>query len=149
MKLLPPPKAKIYEALSAVLDGRVEVVGPQRAVVSSSSGENRYTVTWSEDLSAFGSSDKATIFQGYIGYPIIAVLLQIGMLDFDAGLASPLKGVNWKKINADFRRDYDRAVDSVLAGIGDAEVAVLRAMVDRIAANLARLELERLGSRKP
>jgi len=39
-----PPKAKVYDALSAVADRRVLMKGPNEAEVVSSSGDRTYTV---------------------------------------------------------------------------------------------------------
>ena len=44
-----PPKAKVYEALSAVADGRVTMIGAGAAKVLSSSRDKVYTVRWSEN----------------------------------------------------------------------------------------------------
>ena len=77
-----PPKVKIYEALSAVGDKRVHIGDQQTAEVVSSSGTKSYTVGWSEDLRQFNSNDNASYWQGYTGYPIIAVLYLLGELDY-------------------------------------------------------------------
>ncbi len=47
-----PPKAKIYEALTAVADGRVKLTGGETAEVLSSDGTKTYIVEWSADLRA-------------------------------------------------------------------------------------------------
>ena len=44
-----PPLAKVFEAWSALADGRVALdAEKRRASVASSNGEKAYTVTWSE-----------------------------------------------------------------------------------------------------
>ncbi|MBN2283824.1 MAG: hypothetical protein JXO48_08030 [Deltaproteobacteria bacterium] len=109
-----PPKAKVYEALSALADERVAITGPTSAQVESSSRNRTYDVTWSEDLREITSNDNASYWQGYMGYPIIAVLMKLGRLPFDDRIAGMLAGVPWKAINDRFKRDYDRATDHVL-----------------------------------
>ena len=109
-----PPKAKIYEALSAVADQRVSITGPTAAQVQSSSHDKLYDVEWSDDISEITSNDNASHWQGYIGYPIIAVLLKIGKLSFNIHIAELLAGVPWKVINDQFKRDYDKAINHVL-----------------------------------
>ena len=69
-----PPKAKVYEALSAVADGRVTLMGGEKAEVVSSDGTKTYHVEWSPDSNQITSNDNASYWQGYLGYPIIAVL---------------------------------------------------------------------------
>ncbi len=45
-----PPKAKIYEALSAVGDHRVKIKEDDTAEVVSSDGSKTYLVEWSPDV---------------------------------------------------------------------------------------------------
>ena len=145
-----PPKAKVYEALSAVASNRVARVGPTSAEVRSSSGEKTYIVEWSEDFSAITSNDNASYWQGYIGYPIIAVLMALGKLAYNASEAAYLAGVHWKKINDEFKRDYAKAVDVVLAAAEEkgANRASIAASVDQIYADLQKLGLQRSGAKK-
>ncbi|MBR7517949.1 hypothetical protein KC217_19935, partial [Mycobacterium tuberculosis] len=76
MSKWPLPKIeKVYEALSAVLDGRVELKAERSAAVTSSSRDKAYTVEWSDDDKKIISNDNATYYQGYMGYPIIAVVI--------------------------------------------------------------------------
>jgi len=112
-----PPKAKIYEALTAVADGRVNLKGDETAEVLSSDGTKTYIVEWSADLGQITSNDNASYWQGYIGYPIIAVLMVLGRLDFDGTVAQALSGIAWKKIESQVRNDYDKAVERVLLNL--------------------------------
>jgi hypothetical protein len=145
-----PPKAKVYEAISAVADGRVRIVGPTRAEVVSSSGDRTYRVEWSDDMRRITSNDNASFWRGYAGYPIIAVLMKAGRILFDSEIAAKLGGVPWKRINAKFRGDYEKAVDSVLGSIeergGDRDRIVREA--DNIYEQLSELHLERLLKRE-
>ena len=81
MKKLPPLE-KVFEAYSAIADGRVAVDG-QEARVRSSDGAKEYTVTWDGDV--YASDDSTTYWQGYAGYPVLAVLL---LPAFAAGVAA-------------------------------------------------------------
>jgi hypothetical protein len=148
-----PPKGKIYEALSALGDGRVVMVGERTAQVTSSARDKTYTVEWSEDGEGITSNDNASHWQGYLGYPILAVLMLRGQLSYSPSVASLLAGVPWKRLNDEFRRDYDRAVEHVLEAIvkeGGGRQRV-EAEVDRIMAQVVGLRLEKLlpGERPP
>jgi hypothetical protein len=145
-KLRLPPRAKIYEALSAVMDGRVTFISETAAEVVSSSRDKIYTVKWNADLTKITSNDNASHWQGYLGYPIIAVLLAAGRLDLDWQTARHLSGIPWKTINKQFRNDYDRAVNSVLKSLGEKNVDVqaIRDEVEKIMTVLGRLDLEKL-----
>ena len=140
-----PPIAKVYEALSAVADGRVRIAGPARAQVVSSSGDKTYTVEWSDPLREITSDDNASYWQGYAGYPIIAVLLATGRITYDPATARRLAGVPWRQINDRFKRDYDRAVESVLDDIAAAggDRAAITREAEAIYRQLEGLELER------
>jgi len=145
-----PPKAKIYEALSAVADGRVKLKEGQQAEVVSSSGTKTYLVEWSEDRSAITSNDNASYWQGYMGYPIIAILMLLGRLSFKKEVADLLSGIPWKKINKQFRNDYTKATESVLAQLEAKGVPreTVTSEVDRIMAQIEKLELEKLPRRR-
>lgn len=52
-----PPLQKVYEAWSALADGRVEM-GEDEATATSSNGAKHYTVSWSEDT--YSSNDNAS-----------------------------------------------------------------------------------------
>jgi hypothetical protein len=145
-----PPKAKIYEALSAVADGRTKLTGDRKADVVSSGGTKTYVVEWSEDLSGITSNDNASYWQGYMGYPIIAALILLEKLNFKQEVAQLLAGIPWKKINQQFRNDYDKAVEAVLGNLeakGIQREAVV-SEVDSIMAQLEKLELEKLPRRR-
>jgi hypothetical protein len=147
-----PPIAKVYEALSAVADGRVKLTSETTAEVQSSARDKTYTVRWADGApsgSPYGrgitSNDNATRWQGYTGYPIVAVLLQVGRLSYDPAVAAALAGVPWHSLNERFKRDYDAAIDHVLAQIREAggDPGAVRAEAERIYAALAELQLER------
>lgn len=142
MKRLPPIE-KIYEALTAVADGRVIVDGdPQRsegyAKVTSSDGTRTYDLSW--DVSTYSSNDNATYWQGYPGYPVIALLMVRGKLPYDEALARNFAGVNWTELNSLHRNDYAAAVSQVIAERGlDPEVTSTE--VQSIYSNLGRLPI--------
>lgn len=138
-----PPIAKVYEALSAVADGRVEIQSEDTATVRSSDGSKTYTVRWSKNRKVFSSTDNASKFGHYIGYPIIAVLVELGDLPADRSLAGHLAKVPWKQLNDRFKRDYEAAVDHALA-VAESEgvdIADIRRMATDMHARLASLEL--------
>jgi hypothetical protein len=89
-----PPKAKIYEALSAVAESRVRIGDGNTATVLSSAGDKAYMVRWNPELTRISSNDNASFYQGYMGYPIVAVLMLIGKLRFSREVASHLAGIN-------------------------------------------------------
>ena len=148
----PTPAAKVYEAFGAVADGRVHRLAGACAEVESSARDRSYTVEWSDDLTSVTSNDNASYWQGYLGYPALAVLLTIGALHADEAVVALFAGVPWHELNRRFKRDYDAAVDSVLAALAEDGVDRHRvvAEVDAVLAQLAALEPQRPPrSRRP
>lgn len=145
-----PPIEKVYEALSAVADGRVTLRPDERqATVASSNGAKAYTVAWSEDGSTYSSNDNATYWQGYAGYPVIAVLMEQGILPVDRAVADGFAHVNWTELNASHRRDYASAVRTVVEE-RDLDAARAEAAARSAYDALASLDLVvKRGSAKP
>jgi hypothetical protein len=110
-----PPLAKIYEALGAIGDGRVHLTDPSHATVISSSGDKTYTVELDSETRQISSNDNASYWQGYLGYPAIAVLILHGLYSPQPETLKALSGVPWKKLNTRYRNDYARTLDDVLA----------------------------------
>jgi len=158
----PPPAAKVYEAFSAVADGRVHLgaeveqggsaQGGQAgsAEVESSGRDRRYVVEWSAGVTSITANDNASYWQGYLGYPAVAVLLAIGALRADRTIVDLLAGVPWHELNARFKRDYDAAVDSVLSDLErrGADRGRIEREVDDVLAQLARLSPQRPPRRR-
>lgn len=145
-----PPKAKIYEALTAVADGRVTLTGVGQAEVVSSAGTKTYVVEWSADRQAIVSNDNASYWQGYMGYPIVAVLMVLGTVDYAPEVAARLAGIPWQQINKKFRNNYEKAAAAVLESLREqgADPQAIRAEVDRIMSSLERLSLQKLPRRR-
>lgn len=134
MKL--PPKEKILEAYSAIADGRIEM-HENSAEVFSSDRSKTYLVEWNGNQ--FASSDPATYWQSYPGYPVIAVLLKMGKLPFEEEKVSSMAGIPWKKLNDAHKRDYAAAAAEAMKDIPEKEEIL--AMAERGNEELAKLDL--------
>ncbi len=109
--LRPPPRIKVLEALSSIADGRISAVNNE-ARVSSSSGEREYHVVVTGDLRAY-SNDNGTLYRGYVGYPIIALLMMRGVIPYDEAIARALSGIPWRTLNETYKR-YEVVEEIVL-----------------------------------
>ena len=108
MKKLPPIE-KIYEAWSAIEDGRITLLDDgTQAVVTSSDGAKSYRVVRQieDGKIIYRSNDKATYWQGYPGYPVIAMLMMEKQLALDLTVAGWFAGVNWHEVNMAHKSDY-------------------------------------------
>ena len=106
-----PPIEKVHEAYGALADGRVRMEEGS-AAVTSSDGAKQYAVIWEGDT--YSSNDNASYWQGYMGYPVIAVLMMQGRLPYDADIAADFKGINWKERNAARRNKYAVVVAEIM-----------------------------------
>ena len=110
-----PPIEKMLEAYTAIADGHVKLENDQ-ALVTSSNETKTYTVTFHDNT--YTSNDNASYWQGYLGYPGIAVLMLQGKLPYDKELAQQFAGVDWNKINQEYKRNYAQAADAVMTAKG-------------------------------
>lgn len=133
------PIEKVYEAYSAIADERVTLTGDRNeAKVTSSNGTKTYTVTWADN--AYTSNDNASYWQGYAGYPIIAVLMLQGRLTLDREAAALFAGVDWTELNKRHKRDYAAAVAEVVAERGY-DAAKMETAASRVQEELRRLDI--------
>lgn len=137
MKKLPPIE-KVYEAWTAITDGRIQLHDNQ-ATVSSSDDSKEYTVRF--DGNRYASDDNATYWQGYPGYPVIAVMMLKGILPFDKEEAEKWKGVNWKAVNTKFKNKYAEAVKAVAEERG-INMDEARKAAENVMEKLSHLDIE-------
>ncbi|MBQ6492349.1 MAG: hypothetical protein IJI92_00565 [Erysipelotrichaceae bacterium] len=142
------PIEKIYEAFSALADGRVEFSDDvNEAHVQSSNGKKSYTVVWEGDV--YSSNDNATYWQAYPGYPLIAVLIRQGRVKADEKALPYFKNINWHELNTRFKRDYAKAFEHVMNERGY-DVDVLKKAADEVYEQLKELDITiRRGKNRP
>jgi len=144
-----PPIAKIYEALGAIADGRVKVDG-NKAEVTSSKHDKVYLITYDRVLNGIASNDNASYWQGYLGYPAIAVLLDIGVVEVGPEVIDLFKEIPWKDLNTQFKGDYDKTMDLVLDQIKEKHGQdTVDKVKDEVEAVLAKIENLNLAKLKP
>ena len=103
-RLRQPPRIKALEALAAVADGRVERLGDKAFLVRSSDGSRVYRVYVDPERGVAYSDDNGTRLRGYIGYPIIAALILMGLVPRDDLLAEALRGIPWRRLNEELKK---------------------------------------------
>lgn len=140
-----PPKEKILEAYSAIADKRIEM-HENSAEVHSSDASKTYLVEWDGDT--FASSDPATYWQSYPGYPVLAVLLKQGRLPLDEELIQPMAGIPWKKLNDAHKRDYAAAAEKAMKDIENKEAVLKLAEEGNRALETLNLTLKRKLKKK-
>ncbi len=166
-----PPPIKVYEALGAVGDGRVRAIDgarvgaidgararainhdapPARWEVASSDAAKTYSVEISADGRELSSNDNASYWQGYLGYPGIAVLIARGALPASAEATRALAGIPWKELNRRFKNAYTRTTAEVARFVAErgGDFEAIRAEATAILEALADLAPERGARRRP
>jgi hypothetical protein len=119
-----PPRIKVLEALGAIGDNRIDFKDDRLAIVVSSDGSRRYTVFVDSEKRTVFSTDNGTVYKGYVGYPIISVLMLKGLLPFNKEYAEKLRGINWRSLNEKYKKYF--IVEKIVKNIfkkkgGDAE----------------------------
>ncbi len=119
MKL--PPLEKILEAWSAIGAGRIRLLSPPdadsgEALVDSSDASKSYMLSW--DGHTYRSTDNATVWQAYPGYPVLALLMLQGLLPLPQEYAKLLASVNWHKLNKEARGNYAQAASEAFKALG-------------------------------
>lgn len=147
MKWRLPAEPKIYEAITAVITGKVELTGENNAKVWSSSGNKFYTITFDPDIPAIMSNDNSSYWKGELGYPSIAYLMNRNLISYDSELAAGLAGIFWKDINQKHKNDFHLALQSVLADLDSEYCGTLEILVNKVMAELEHLGLEMLGNK--
>ena len=109
-----PPRIKVYEALGAIADGRVELVDEHSARVHSSARQKTYDVSWNWEQNEMASNDNGSYWQKYLSYPGLAVLMMLAKLPYEEKYAQALKDISWGNLNEEMRRDYGKVEGYVL-----------------------------------
>lgn len=146
MKWKHPPVPKIYEALGTVVDGRIELNG-DTAKVFSSSGQKFYEVQYDPAENAIMANDNASYWQGYLGYPAIAMLFKLGVLEYKPEMAELLKGIAWKDLNQKFKNNFEKTVAHIEESMSDEDREKLHAYTSQIDKDIKKLNLSLLGNK--
>ncbi len=146
MKWKKPPRIKIYEALGSVADKRIEILG-NTAKVYSSSGNKFYEVSFDGERNAIMANDNGSYWHGYLGYPAIAFLFKVGLLELKPDIANLLAGIKWKDLNQKFKNDFDKTLEYIGESFDAAEKNIILSYVEEIEQKIVELDLNLLGDK--
>ncbi|MFA6602758.1 MAG: hypothetical protein WCT01_03050 [Candidatus Shapirobacteria bacterium] len=145
-----PHISKIYEALTAIADSRIELDGPNKAKCFSSSKGKFYETEYDSATNQIMSNDNTAYYTDSVSYPMIALLMLNGKIEYDQSLLETLKGIYWKDINQKFKNNYDQAIEFVLTDLSNkgVDISSLKLKIDNIFSNVCNLELSFLGPKR-
>jgi len=145
-----PPIEKVYEAFSVLADSRYEILSEGKAKVTSSAGDKHYSVSWTIDNEQniiINSNDNASRWQGYTGYPIIAILMILNRIKYDKEIIGHFKSINWNDLNKKHKNNYARVVDLILSELDSKTAVNIRNEADRIYSQVRTLKLSKPTSK--
>lgn len=167
-----PPEFKVYEALGALADNRIELVNKnekltlednpskEKVVVENdeniiearqfSSTKNKfYTIKYNPATSQIMTNDNATWFVGYLGYPALSLLLYIGSINFNKDILPYFKNIPFKEINQKNKNVFSKTqleINKILEDKG-LSTKLIETEVSSIFNQLANLALKPLGKK--
>lgn len=141
---------KIYEALSAIADERIKLESNKIAKVYSTSGNKFYTVEYDKENRLIISDDNSAYYADTLSYPMIAMLMLLGEIEYNKELLQYLKGIKWKDLNQKYKNDYDKSTREVLESLKSKGVDIepLEKEVERIYSKVKELKLGFLGEKR-
>lgn len=110
-----PHISRIYEALTAIADNRIEING-NRAKCYEFGNDRVYDIQYDPVNGSIMSNDNAAFYTYSLSYPIIAYLMLIGKIPYQKKLLEIFKDVCWKDINQHFKNNYDKSIRFLLEG---------------------------------
>jgi hypothetical protein len=148
-----PPKEKIYEAFSVLAEERY-TISEKSATIKSSDQLKEYLVEWITDdksgkILKIISNDNASYWQGYPGYPIIAILMITDGIQYNKEIIHYFRDIPWKALNRSAKNDYASVVQKILARIEDKKaVGIITSEADHIFQQIEKLKIGKLSANK-
>lgn len=134
-----PPIEKIAESYTAIIDNRIELHADY-AICFSSDKSKSYEIRWKDKT--YYSNDNSTYWQGYIGYPVIAVLMLKGKLPLNKEILKYFKGINWKELNKKHKNKYSEALNEVLNNITAEDKKLINKEINYVYEQIKKLDIE-------
>ena len=133
-----PPIEKIAEAYTAIIDNRV-TMKDREAIVLSSNRKKEYIVRWNDSF--YYSSDNATYWQGYAGYPVIAVLMLQKRLSLDKSILKYFSNISWNDLNKKYKRDYSKVMNLILEKYDENTRNHIKTAINKVYLELEQLDI--------
>lgn len=134
-----PPIEKIPEAYTAIVDERISI-NENLATVTSSDKKKEYIIKWQDNL--YYSNDASTYWQGYIGYPVIAVLMLQNKLSLNKKIAEYFKNINWNQLNKENKRNYRLSLEIALKELSKEEKEEIERELEKVFKEIQELDIE-------
>lgn len=119
------------------------------AHVYSSSRNKYYDVSYDPESHVVSSNDNLSYFVGYLGYPPIAYLMELGVIKYDSTIATSLSDFPWKDVNQKNKNNFEKTNDIAIekAEARGVQREAVEAEVERIYQQIVDLDLVKPGKR--
>ena len=141
-----PHIEKIYEALTAIAEGRIEKHG-KTAKCFTSNNNKFYDIKYDPIIGSINSNDNEAYYTHSLSYPMIAYLMLTKKIPFERELLEILRDIDWDSINQNFKNDYDKSIRFVLGELkknGD-DVEFIKKEVKKIYDFTCGMNIKTLG----
>ncbi|MFW5703067.1 MAG: hypothetical protein ACOCXP_03840 [Candidatus Dojkabacteria bacterium] len=139
----------VYEALSAIADGRIELLGDNKARCTSTSRGKFYEIEYDPETNAIMSNDNMAYYVDEVSYPMVAMLIKLGELEIGEDLLKYFEGIKWKDINQRNKNNYMKSVKEFLDGIdSNSKREEVQTECRRIYDEVCKMKLQKLGKKK-
>lgn len=140
----------VYEAISAVADKRISLIGKNKAKCFSTSGNKYYEIEYDPEADSIMSNDNMAYYVKQISYPMVAYFLVIKKISYNKDILKYFKNIKWKDINQKNKNNYMKSVEEVLDKIekegGDSKY--IKEEVEKISVQVLNMKLKYLGKLK-
>ena len=134
-----PPMEKIPEAYTTIEDGWINLYNDY-ALVKSSNNEKEYLIKWQDNI--YYSNDNSTYWQGYPGYPIIAVLMLQGKISLNREISKYFQNINWHELNKQNKRNYQKSLEDILKDISPKGQENINKEIKKVFMEIQKLDIE-------
>lgn len=140
---------KVYEALSAIADNRIQLISNTKGRQTSTSGNKFYTITYDPTTGAMMSDDNVAYWTDSISHAMIAFLLKTGRIDYNPKFLPYLANIKWKDINQKFKNDFDKSTEYILSELQSRDYPIdsLIVEINRIYKMVCCLKIEQFGKK--
>jgi len=141
-----PHISKIYEAVTAIADDRIEING-NKAKCYSFVGDKFYDIQYDPINGGIMSNDNSAYYTYALSYPMIAYLMLINKIPYEKKLLDILKDICWNDINKSFKNDYDKSIKLVLGELKSEgeDIDFIKNEIQKIYNFVCKLEIKTLG----
>ncbi len=153
-----PHKIKIYEALGAIADNRLEI-SSSGVKLYSSSRNKFYSIVYDSKTNSIMCNDNASYFEETLGYPAIAYLMEVGEIDYNKLYSQALKNIYWKELNSKYDKNkgkgvpnynFDKVVEEIQILLEKKEINIVgfNDYVEKVMQQIIKKKFKILGDKK-